>query len=777
MQEESKVRGGEGMFKKAVTSSLVALAMLPVMAAGEAATPGSAADTASAKTMVQHQAVQEGVEETHQRAIELSRAGKMNEALVLLQELSQRQGVSDAVWYDYLTVLQWSGNNKATIDIFQQRYGGKEDAVPGFVLRSLGGAYYQMEDFEKSQRYYTLAVAKGELPSRLQLAEAAMRAGDTATGQAVYGTLLKETPDNGALYLSRSNMALYRKDFLQSQADYRKALELLAGEANFEKKRDFDSERAAILIRTDSLQEAILLLKPYMEQGKSNKRMECDYILALRLRGDYKQAIAEAARLWPDLGDVPTYGLQALGDSYLRTQQYERAEAVYAALLKREPTRATASMGQAYSLVARGRVADGVALYRKTYALDPAATARIMAADANSFFINDRYEAGKALYGLLLELEPSQASHYREYGNNLARTDMPREAYGVFRRLAALPEGELYGLAGEVKTAVAAGDYQSAQKALAQLQERYAKHALTAEAARVYGARRMGDATTGFVSSTDYKGNRVRTWDHSGEQALNGGNWDILWALAKNRVADDVDVSRINTQSVGLAYRDRWWSTYFWGSAFSGEGFSMSGLRWETRLYLRDYTQLTFAMGRRPLMDAQAWRNGPIRDSFHSVALTHRVGARDTYALGYEWNGYTDSNRYSALTADFTHNVYATNKKVLSWFLFFNRSRYNFESPLYESPALRLGYGGGVYQRWNIPKGYWSLTTALGWGYDKPDPTDFSPYFRLEYGHDFSDFHSLVIGFEYGVRTNRANSVRDSFFAYRQFDIRYNVRW
>ena len=155
MQEESKVRGGEGMFKKAVTSSLVALAMLPVMAAGEAATPGSAADTASAKTMVQHQAVQEGVEETHQRAIELSRAGKMNEALVLLQELSQRQGVSDAVWYDYLTVLQWSGNNKATIDIFQQRYGGKEDAVPGFVLRSLGGAYYQLEDFEKSQRYYT----------------------------------------------------------------------------------------------------------------------------------------------------------------------------------------------------------------------------------------------------------------------------------------------------------------------------------------------------------------------------------------------------------------------------------------------------------------------------------------------------------------------------------------------------------------------------------------------------------------------------------------------
>ena len=68
-------QGGEGMFKKAVTSSLVVFAMLPVMASGEAATPGSAADAAPAKAVVQHQAVQEGLEVTHQRAIALSRAG------------------------------------------------------------------------------------------------------------------------------------------------------------------------------------------------------------------------------------------------------------------------------------------------------------------------------------------------------------------------------------------------------------------------------------------------------------------------------------------------------------------------------------------------------------------------------------------------------------------------------------------------------------------------------------------------------------------------------
>lgn len=765
------------MFKKTVTSGLVVMAMLPVMAGGEAAAPGAAADAASAKTLVQHQAFQESLQETHQRAIELSRAGKMNEALVLLQELSQRPEAGDALWYDYLTVLQWSGNNKATIEIFQQRYGGKEDAVPGFVLRSLGGAYYQLEDFEKAQRYYTLAVAKGELPSRLQLAEAAMRAGDVATGQTTYAALLKETPDNGTVYLSRSNMALYRKDFSQSQADYRKALELIAGESDSEKRREFDAERAAILIRTDELQQAVLLLQPYMSGGKGNKRMECDYILALRLRGDYQQAVSEATRLWPDLGDVPTYGLQALGDSYLRLKQYEKADAVYAVLLKREPTMVAACLGQAYGLTVRGRVSEGAALYRKSYGLDAAAAARIIAADANSFFTEGRYEAGKALYELLLELEPEKTGHYREYGNNLARTEMPREAYGVFRRLASLPEGDLYGLSGEVRTAVAAGDYQSAQKALAQLQERYARHSLTAEATRVYETRKLGEATTGFTTFSDYKGNDRRIWDHAGSHAPGGNNWDILWAAGWDRIADDVDVSRINTQSIGLGYRDRWWSTRLWSSSFNGEGNHANGLRWESTLYFRDYTSMTFAVGRRPLLDAQAWRNGAMGDSFRSVSFTHQVGPRDTYTAGYEWSSYTDSNRYSSFTADYTHNVYITDKKTLSWFLFLNRSRYNFESDLYESPAARVGYGGGFFHRWEIPKGYWSLTSALGWGYDKPDPTDFSPYFRLEYGHDFSAQRSLVIGLEYGFRTNRASGIKDLLFGYRQFDVRYNMLW
>ena len=163
--------------------------------------------------------------------------------------------------------------------------------------------------------------------------------------------------------------------------------------------------------------------------------------------------------------------MQALGDAYLRLGQFEKADAVYATLLKREPTRVAAYLGRAYGMTARGRVSDGAALYRQTYALDAAASSRIIAADANSFFTEGRYAAGKALYELLLELEPDKASHYREYGNNLARTEMPREAYGVFRRLASLPKGELYGLSGEVKAAVAAGDYQAAQTALAQVQE------------------------------------------------------------------------------------------------------------------------------------------------------------------------------------------------------------------------------------------------------------------------------------------------------------------
>lgn len=768
------------MLKKVVTSGVVLVTAFAGLAGAEKA---AAAPAAPAKQQPQQVAVsQENVEQLHAQAVEMARAGKMNQSVVLLRELTQRPDATEAVWHDYLTVLQWAGNNRATIEIFQQRYGGKEEAVPGYLLRSIGGAYYQLEQFEKAQYYYGLAVKKGETAVRLQQAEAAMRAGDTATGEALYAALLQERPNDMELYLSRSAMGLYRKNFAQSQADYDKALELLAAAdpVGAQKQRQtLDASRAAVLIRTEELQQAITMLRPYMEPGKATRQMECDYILALRLRGDYKQTIAEAHRLWPDLGDVPSYGLQALGDSHLRLRQYEKANNVYGVLLQREPTRVAAQVGQAYAQVAQGHVGEGVALYREAYRQDKT-VGTIIAADASNFFSIGRYEAGKALYGLLLELEPGKSSSYREYGNNLRESEMPREAYDIYHRMAQLSDGEVYGLAGKVKAAVDAGDYQSAQKSLDTLRERYAQHVLTADAAKAYDERQRGNATVGARLFSDYKGNNNLIFDHSGSQSLSG-NWSVLWGLESNRMKEEdpglTTIDTVKTMKAGVGYTDRWWSARAWASDFRGEGRSYSGAQGDVTFYLGDFTKLSLAVGNQPIWDPNAWENGQIHESYRTVTFDRRIGPQDTYKLGYTWSDYSDNNKYQNIEVYYNHNFYTHEEKSLDGFFYASRGHWDFESALYESPDARIAYGGGFIQRWEIPAGYWEVTSGLGLDYDNPGSKDLAAFARVEYGHTFSPRHSFVLGGEYGLRSDHHTRGHDILFGYRQFDLRYNIIW
>ena len=763
------------MLKRVMASGIVFMSIFaPVVVSAAAAEGGdsflSASDIAADASRLDNKQLQ-------QQAIELARAGKMSQAIIFLRELTNRPGIEESVWYDYMTVLQWSGSNRTMLDLFQQRYKGKESTLPAYLLRSAGGANYQLEQFDDSLRFYSLAVAKGDAASKIYQAEAAMRSGDFILGEKLYASLLKERPNDMEIYLSRSAMAIYRKDFLQADSDYEIALSLLAADKDpAARRRLIDSNRAAIFIRTDELLQAIRLLQPYMAAGSTDRLMQCDYVLALRLRGDYAKAVQEARRLWPDLRDVPAYGLQALADAHLRLRQYEQADAVYSVLLEREPSRIAATLGKGYALLARGEVKEGLPYYRTAFEQDRS-VGSIITADASSFFDLGRFAPGKALYKLLMELEPNKNAVYREYANNLQENSMPRAAHSIYRRLAEQPEGELFGLAGLVRAAVQAGDYEAAQRAVTTLQEKYARNSLTADAVRAYERRFKGSATTGFSALSDYKGNDVTGWDHSGSQSLGSSNWSVLWSAEKNRIADNEDVVRLNAAGGGVQYRSLWWASRLWLTDYRGEGSSFAGGRWDVDINLRDYTQLRFSVGRRPIQDVQAWRNEQIASLFRTISLTHQVGNKDFYDISYAWESYTDANHYRSLSGNYTHNIYTRDKKQLDWFLFAGRGRYANASDLYESPAARISYGAGIVQRWGIPAGYWELTTATEWGYDKPEPTDFAPYARLEYGHDFSPRHTLVAGVEYGGRTNRLNGRNGLLYGYRQFDIRYNIWW
>ena len=115
--------------------------------------------------------------------------------------------------------------------------------------------------------------------------------------------------------------------------------------------------------------------------------------------------------------------------------------------------------------------------------------------------------------------------------------------------------------------------------------------------------------------------------------------------------------------------------------------------------------------------------------------------------------------------------------KNYNWFLFAARGKFKRQIAEYDSPETRLSYGAGLYGYWAVPAGYWAATATLEASADRPEPVDFTPYFRLEYGHRFSPFHELVAGMSYGLRTDRLNQRGGLHFNFRQYDLTYRLNW
>jgi biofilm PGA synthesis protein PgaA len=63
------------------------------------------------------------------------------------------------------------------------------------------------------------------------------------------------------------------------------------------------------------------------------------------------------------------------------------------------------------------------------------------------------------------------------------------------------------------------------------------------------------------------------------------------------------------------------------------------------------------------------------------------------------------------------------------------------------------------------------------WGRDRPEPIDFQPMFRLEYGYNFSPTRSLVLAAEYGLRTDKLNNISSLGFSYRRYEAAYQFNW
>ena len=713
----------------------------------------------------------------HTYAVLLARANKYEEALQILQGILEEQPENEMVWQDYLVVLVWSGYNESAIYNYEIRYRGQEDKLPAYVNYNIAGAYLKMKELEKARRLYHLAAITGDPRAKIAEAEISLALNDETTANQLYQELVQNSPNNHEIYLSRANKELELENYADARENYEQAIRLLPdnNDQSAERRR-IDALLALTYIRSEDYSAAKSILKSYILNGSADKRMESDYIYTLFLIGDYKLAAEEGMRLWANnLETVPSYGLQAWGDAYFRDKQYKQALKIYNAVLKQEPNHRWAGLSKAYI--------EGLSGSTETYknlANNPALLSYIVN-DAKQFMSIGRFSVGKKLYELVIAKDPGNFQYRYAYANQLLADEMPREAFKQFKHVSQLTNGEIYGLTGQVKSAIIVRDYASAAAALQQLQTKYPDNILTAEAVKRYEQRPMGELATGYSSYKDKDDEKNRLFDAVLEQSI-GGKSIVLASIANENIKDDAGSATLRSMALGYGYNDIPFNVRLWQYKYKDQGnmYDYAG-NW----YFSDFTILSLGISRTPFGTSEMFNTGPnVVNKGKSIGLSRRIGWKDFYSFGYDWNDFSDGNKYHGYTLQYTHNSLTKPKKHIDWFIFGNRGGYDQQSDYYNSPSKRVGYGAGLIQGWQInPRNYWRLTQTLEWGYDAYDtsePTAFAPHFRLEHHYNFSPRHLLVSGVEWGLnnRTTGTSSTDTGYGSnHVQFDLRYYVNW
>lgn len=745
---------------------------------------GAADQTLDEKQMIYNEN-KENLSAAKDYAVALAQAEQFSASLDIFKQLYQKYPDNKEVLFDYIVVLNWSGNNRAAISLFEKLEG---ETIPEYVKTSVAGAYYQNGDYQVAQKLFHEAAIKGDHKAQIWEAQSFIRMGDNEAGNKEYNRLLEKNPGDIEVYLSRASMLALTSQHALAIADFEKAMSLVPeGDAGRDERRRIQYEMAISSIRSGDQARAIVILKPYIQDGTATVWMQGDYISALRLNADYKTAIVEGERLWKDFGKVPIFGLQSLGDSYVRDGEIQKAVKIYEHILKRDPNSISVKLGLAYSYMAQGHVEKGRKLYQEALKADPKLAA-ILLDDAYDFVAKNRYAAGKAIYGLVVEQFPNVVEFRQEMAASFADNEMPRQAYEQFAYLAKLPDGQLAGNGGIVDAAVLVGDYHAANQAIGVLREKYNRSAISQSAIMTFDSRRHGGMDFYYSHTSDYKGVDSNQFLLSADQHI-GGSYSILASLGTNHLSDkDANESvTLRTSSLGLQYSGMKYDTRVLLDSYQGNG-SFTGYRVYNNYYFDDHAVVNFDFEKVPLLDVQALNPandellGRIMTTNYSIGFRRQIGAKNTYTFNFTRGLYSDGNQVNSYAVRWDRVLLDQEKKSIDWFLFADRSDYKLQQingidTVYESPAIRQSYGTGFTERWLIPKGYWEATATFEWGRDRPEPHEFEPSLRLEYGHEFSPRHQLILGIEYGARTNRLLDSSRLGFGSRQYDIRYQATW
>jgi len=320
--------------------------------------------------------------ESHVRAIELARAGALDESLELIEELRSADPENIQLRYDEIVVLGWADRDEEATAAAK---GIDTANTPDYVLHSLAKSSRNLGQFESAVAWYALLLARSDrdIEARIGLVMAYADAKRFADARSVLGAHPDPEQHHVRLNLAegyvlerqgRFTEALARyQDVLESEPANRPALramvlllrsillprEALAlarlhpGLASDDEIVQLEADITALRIRfgaqssypatqrftgTDSaLSDLDQLLAKSELSPTVRQRLQYDRVVALtdRLRAD--EAIAEFETNLAQADDPPTYVLKAVSRAYLYEHKPELARYYLEKALERDP--------------------------------------------------------------------------------------------------------------------------------------------------------------------------------------------------------------------------------------------------------------------------------------------------------------------------------------------------------------------------------------------------------------------------------------------------------
>ena len=612
--------------------------------------------------------------------------------------------------------------------------------------------------------------------------------------QGGWGTAAAAQPTNTYESLVEQGVnEMGRRDFVAAE-DYFEQAKKAAPTSSLDYIRDVDAKRAALYIRSGEYDRAARILKPYVEGNEASGHMICDYMMALRFDNRAKEAIAVFKKYCHDWTQVPSYGLQTVGDIYLRAQDYHHAHEVYEFINQRENLDYV-HLSNAYALAMLGHEAKAVGEYQEVLQHNPK-FADAVAGDGDAYLREGKLEMGRAVYRLAGEASGKRELYALRYGEALvaASDDLQNEKLNFSRDELLADKSYFHEIQRVLKPLTESQEQEIRTRARAAIVKNEANQGLRASAAHDFdkvlteendhpAAISAGaalerqtdqDLSLSYANNLDNKRNHESSYaaDYS---AYLGSNLYGIAGWGYHRLQDGRIHSSYHQKYAGVRYlfeRGEAQIAYddFGGSWDHGYTASLTYAG-------SDALSLTYAMGRRP-HDAAGAVADHIRENFHTLHLDYLPQERWRLSADYEWDDLADGNAYRAWGFDGKYRLSLRHNYRDQLLFSYSHGHYNEEKDRYDSPDRRVDYAAGFSRKWFIPRKNRQLEwmNMLGWGHDDDDMMSFAPYSRLEWRESLPANQSLLVGAQYNWYFHQESSENRRPNGYG-FDVNYEIGW